>query len=848
MAGTISQRISLEGSDDIRKKLEELGKAGEKAFKQIQEAAAKPITDPAQVDKTRQAIDQLVASVQKLAPQFQQVNAETTKLGQTGPEAFSKTSQEANNLGVRIGVVAGVMSALTSTLLSTLNALRNALSPGDLLKGTTETGKAISDQAEKLGTTIPEWMKLSKAMTDAGVSQEDFIKGASGLAQKIAAANGGLAELLPGQFQSTAKGAAEVMRELAEQIKRLGNSAQAAKDGTAAFGKNWKEIVNALTGGKAAAAAADDIFDKLAKVDRALSPEQAEKAARLAKGWEVLGQAIRAAKDQMGSVFLDSALLRAEWLTKLVDASRELFRIWQQLAEAKKAAFLEGLGDSPAEQVFKTLIALGQQLSGLWNVLVSAGEKLAGMLGEISGNFEGVSKSQVAAFFITAATAALALTLALKGLGLLLTPLSLLLSLFSPFGAVLLAAGAAAMLFWDQISEGATKAAQLIPAELAQIGEAIKKLFAGDFSGFWDQFSAAAVSAFEKISQAAQETPWVKSLLEGINQIASEAPGAIQSVIAVISALGTAAETVANVINKIFGTELNATGVVLITILASVTGGLVALAAIAGTAAAAVSVLATAIGAIGAVVAVILGIPAAIGAVVVAIAALAAALLVINWDSITQAGVAAWEAITTAVGNLITKLGELAEAAGGAIWDAFASAGQAAIDLVMGAIDSLISKFAEAARWAGSLFGGGGGGEATEAPGNARGGLIGGRGTGTSDSNLSWVSRGEHIMPARAVRQPGMLAFLEALRRNGGNLRAVLDGMGRFASGGLVSMPAMANAGGGGSMRNLGTIDLRTNFGDATVMASPSAVEQLQRLGVTRRMTSTSGKKPGFIG
>ena len=41
-------------------------------------------------------------------------------------------------------------------------------------------------------------------------------------------------------------------------------------------------------------------------------------------------------------------------------------------------------------------------------------------------------------------------------------------------------------------------------------------------------------------------------------------------------------------------------------------------------------------------------------------------------------------------------------------------------------------------------------------------------------------------MPARAVAQPGVLAFLEALRRSGGNLSRVLDGMGRFAIGGMV--------------------------------------------------------------
>jgi hypothetical protein len=77
----------------------------------------------------------------------------------------------------------------------------------------------------------------------------------------------------------------------------------------------------------------------------------------------------------------------------------------------------------------------------------------------------------------------------------------------------------------------------------------------------------------------------------------------------------------------------------------------------------------------------------------------------------------------------------------------------------------------------------------------ASGGLLGGRGTGTSDSNLAWVSRGEYITPARAVRQPGVLAFLEALRRSGGDLRKVLAMLGGFASGGLVGIPRYAEGG-----------------------------------------------------
>jgi hypothetical protein len=130
--------------------------------------------------------------------------------------------------------------------------------------------------------------------------------------------------------------------------------------------------------------------------------------------------------------------------------------------------------------------------------------------------------------------------------------------------------------------------------------------------------------------------------------------------------------------------------------------------------------------------------------------------------------------------------------------------------------------------------------------GKASGGLLGGRGTGTSDSNLAWVSRGEHIMPARAVAQPGVLAFLEALRRSGGNLSRVLDGMGRFALGGLVPrmpIPAFAAGGmvGGG---NLGTLTLGLpSGGSVTVRASASVAEQLRQEAALAQVRS-GGRKP----
>jgi hypothetical protein len=133
----------------------------------------------------------------------------------------------------------------------------------------------------------------------------------------------------------------------------------------------------------------------------------------------------------------------------------------------------------------------------------------------------------------------------------------------------------------------------------------------------------------------------------------------------------------------------------------------------------------------------------------------------------------------------------------------------------------------------------------------ARGGWVGGRGTGTSDSNLAWLSRGEYVIPAHAVRQPGVLSLLEALRRSGGDLSRVLNRMGHFALGGMVprqmAIPAFARGGlnGGGSsasrVLNL-TIEGRS-FGGLSV---PEATAQsLERFAVHSQIAST-GRKPSW--
>jgi hypothetical protein len=124
----------------------------------------------------------------------------------------------------------------------------------------------------------------------------------------------------------------------------------------------------------------------------------------------------------------------------------------------------------------------------------------------------------------------------------------------------------------------------------------------------------------------------------------------------------------------------------------------------------------------------------------------------------------------------------------------------------------------------------------------ASGGLLGGRGTGTSDSNLAWVSRGEYITPARAVAQPGVLAFLEALRVTGGNLAGVLDGMGRFALGGMVRAPLSIPAFAGGGMNHV-TINFPGLPEITGLRASSDVVDQLRKAAAMAQVRS-GGRKP----
>jgi hypothetical protein len=941
---TISQRITLEGSDDIKKQLEALGKAGEDSFKQIQDAAQNTKIDPARVDDTKQAFDRLGTAGAALGTQFKALAESVVSFGSQGTKSaldvatgLQKTAAAAQQVGSAIGQASQQIGAsgesASAKLISTATAFKLAAAgvvaataaiASSLTKGAVETGTKIADQAEKLKLTTAQWLELRKAAADAGVSTDDFQKSMSKIVGLAGDADGGIAKVVSRlnsvteqafkmadgnvivvkSFGTNLKALTGTANEAASQLRSMGvsmatigsgntvaimreaavaiNNMQVgqAAAGVKAFGDNWKETVKVLLAGKTATVEQAKSLAEVGKASRDMTAEQVDTAKKVKAAWEDLGAAVRATKDQIGAVFLGGALTQTEWLTKLVDGSRELLRIWLGLSDQKQATFVAGLGDSAAETAFKVLIAVGQQLAGIWrDVLVPAGAALLSIVGQIAANFEGVTKSQVAAFFITAAAAAVALAVAFKGIGLVLSPFTALISLFASFGPILIPLVALVVLFWDQISAGAAKAAALIPESLAQIVESFKLLFAGDFAGFWTQFSAAAVTAFQTISQAAAKTPWVQSLIDGFKTIGQQIPGTIKLIGEALISLGNAATGVANTINKLFGTELTGTDIVALVVIGQMTGALQALSAIATTVGVAFAIMVgtfsviASIGGAGA---------AGIAAIVVAITALLAILAVLRdyaiadkeaiiaafaemaqavAAAVTTAADGAWQWIVDTFNNVVGLLGSAISQATALIttwvttpvanawqwikdsFDSVINSIRSSIDQATSVITGWVSRMKEMISSVMGAIGFGGGGSASSGGGGfAGGGLLGGRGSGTSDSNLAWVSRGEYITPARAVAQPGVLDFLEALRRSGGNLRDVLDGMGRFALGGLVHAPMSIPAFAGGGMNHV-TIQFPGLPAITGLRASSDVVEELRRSAALAQVRS-GGRKP----
>ncbi|MER8492241.1 hypothetical protein NKH53_29000 [Mesorhizobium australicum] len=400
------------------------------------------------------------------------------------------------------------------------------------------------------------------------------------------------------------------------------------------------------------------------------------------------------------------------------------------------------------------------------------------------------------------------------------------------------------------------------------------------------------------------KNPWIKEWSAAIVQFGNDVSGVFNGlVLPAFKLLREGAQFVAEQINKVFGTDITAGELALGTAILSAVGAFTLLASSIGAVVAGIGFLAGAVG----------GIPLAIGAAAVA-AGIAIAVFwtdiqagaAATWQFITEGAAAAWqaivqgatdlwaqivgafqsgqqtavdafngivEAIVNAWSGLIDQLGSIAQQIVERIASWFGTLPQritsifnslvgiatSVLGRVSSLVDSIVSKIKSAIEFAKQLAGLGGGdsGGGSGASGFAGGGSVHGPGGPKSDKIPAWLSNGEYVFTAEAVKRIGVNVL------NAWNYgRAEIAKVPKFSFGGLVdhfnrSMQIPRFAGGGLATAKLAPpsgesgkmVHLRLDFGLGAndvfdlIALDNSGIMKLQRFALEAARTS-AGRMP----
>src|SRR5215203_2700525 len=154
---TISQRIALEGAEEIKRLLAEIGQTGEKAFEQVRDAVEKAQSNLAKVSSAVEGVEKQVGKVAAAGRSFAgAINELGGAAGRFG-EALAVTAS-------RMGVVSTAAVAVGASVIA-------------LAKSAAGAADEIGKQSQALGITVQSYQRLQFAAAQAGVSQQQFAGG-----------------------------------------------------------------------------------------------------------------------------------------------------------------------------------------------------------------------------------------------------------------------------------------------------------------------------------------------------------------------------------------------------------------------------------------------------------------------------------------------------------------------------------------------------------------------------------------------------------------------------------------------------------------------------------------------
>ena len=514
MAGkTIKQRIALDGGKEIEGQLKALGAAGEKAFKDIQNAANK-------------------ANLEKFGA------------------SLSKAGSDLATVGRRVALLgAGLATA--------------AAGAGAALFGLAKSSGEVADQAgkaaEKTGLQVEAYSKLAFAAEMADVSNEQFVSGMSRLNKAIAEAattttKAGEAIDTSGvkvtRFGAAAKKTADatkaagtvfdklgvkirdsngalrtneaILLDVADAFARMPEGALKSALAIELFGKAGAELLPFLNEGKAGLF---DLGEQAKKLGIVLTDVQAKIGDDLGDSLDGVKKAAAGARLQLGLIFSPGLTALANGFADVIANNRDALLEFGQVINRNVLSVVGDLlhllsGNSQnvknpwIKEWSAAIIQFGNDVSGVFNGLVLPAFKLlregaqflADQINRVFGTditggelaLGAAVLSLVGAFSLLGST----VSVVVAGVGLLAgliggIPVAII--------AAVIAAGIAIAVFWDEIKAGAASAWQFITEGAAAAWQGIVQgatdLWA-QIVGAFESGQQMAVDAFNGIVEA----------------------------------------------------------------------------------------------------------------------------------------------------------------------------------------------------------------------------------------------------------------------------------------------------------------------------------------------------------
>ena len=233
--GTISQRIALEGAEEIKRMLAEIGQTGEKAFEQVKDAVEKAQSNLAKVSSAVEGVEKQVG---KVAAAGRSLVDAITRAGRCD----RPVRRGAGDYPTRLGAVSTTAVAVGSSIFA-------------LAKSAAGAADEIGKQSQALGITVQSYQRLQFAAAQAGASQQQF---AGGMAR--------FSKVVTGGDQGTGCGCTRGGGQLKAMGISLSPAAQAERSVAEAAGTAAKRLaemnVEVVRGGVSSKQQAEDLRNR----------------------------------------------------------------------------------------------------------------------------------------------------------------------------------------------------------------------------------------------------------------------------------------------------------------------------------------------------------------------------------------------------------------------------------------------------------------------------------------------------------------------------------------------------------------------------------------------------------